>query len=59
MSVDDVEHGQCGFDQEEPLLRRSDRALVPSTRYLSSDYVQVTESGELDAFSEVKARAIG
>ena len=36
-------------------MRRSPREPVPSTRYLSSDYVKINECGEPKNFSEVKA----
>ena len=54
--VNDVgqEHGDS--DQGQPTnVRRSAREPVPSTRYLSSEYVTITECGEPENFGEFKA----
>ncbi|KAK9134880.1 hypothetical protein Syun_014210 [Stephania yunnanensis] len=37
----------------EPSLRRSERGLLPSTRYPSSNYVTITEEGEPESFQKV------
>ncbi|GKV34500.1 hypothetical protein SLEP1_g42871 [Rubroshorea leprosula] len=41
--------------EEEPQLRRSTREHKPSARYSSSDYILITEEGELENFQEVQS----
>lgn len=56
---DDDDEDQGSIDQGEPSLRRLAHVLVLSSKYPSSEYVQVNKSGESLTFSEVKAHVIG
>ncbi|KAK9138868.1 hypothetical protein Sjap_009462 [Stephania japonica] len=55
--VDDTEQGEQTPPPTalvEPSLRRSERGLLPSTRYPSSNYVTITEEREPESFQGVQ-----
>ena len=41
-------------ENEQPQIRRSNREHKPSTKYLSSEYILLTDEGELDSFQEAQ-----
>uniref|UniRef100_A0A2N9IAG3 CCHC-type domain-containing protein n=1 Tax=Fagus sylvatica TaxID=28930 RepID=A0A2N9IAG3_FAGSY len=52
-----VEQGEQPIppEMEEPQVRRSTKERHPSTRYSTSEYVLITDEGELESFQEVQS----
>ena len=55
--IEDVEQGEqpVPLEIEEPQVRRSTRKHCPLTRYLSSEYILLTDKGEPECFQEVES----
>ncbi|KFK32108.1 hypothetical protein AALP_AA6G199700 [Arabis alpina] len=46
------DHGETPTTENPPIVRRSQRGLIPSTRYDPSEYMLLTDGGEPESFGE-------